>query len=87
MEHIDVVHACCLQPRRRFVDSVYNFILSGPGETLWLRANSTGSHPEVIACTLGKHVPTFPEPFWGTDEVVNYMRSRDDWPNIVQVVR
>jgi hypothetical protein len=64
-------------PVALYVDAIFNFVLSGPTRSLVLEVEAGNV---LIASTLGQHVPAFPEPFWGTEAVVEQMKAMPAWP-------
>eukprot|EP01106_Pelomyxa_sp_JSP_P006869 TRINITY_DN2117_c0_g2_i1.p1 TRINITY_DN2117_c0_g2~~TRINITY_DN2117_c0_g2_i1.p1 ORF type:complete len:549 (+),score=89.12 TRINITY_DN2117_c0_g2_i1:780-2426(+) len=53
---------------------VYNLSLEEPHRTILVGG--------TVCCTLGLPVPGFPEPFWGSEKIISWLKSRLDFPYI-----
>lgn len=73
------------EPRLTYVHELFNFVLSVPTSLSLKPAGRTEASP-LQACTLGQPVPRFPDSFYGTRKVIEYLASRPDWPNVVTEV-
>lgn len=55
------------------IQDVFSFVVSGSQAIII---------DGVPVASVGMYVPRFPDPFWGSEAVVNTLRASKDWPSV-----